>query len=111
MSIKTEIVLEVQFIQDGDYVVAYNPDLKLSSFGKTVDEAFNAFDEMLQLWVQETQELGTFEELMANAGFTLSYIPSHQSYDFKISEPDSTFFYNEIYAPIIETRQKRLQLA
>ncbi len=111
MSKKAEIILEVQLIQDGDFVVAYNPDLEISSFGRDVDDAYNAFDEMLQLWVQETQELGTFEELLNKAGLINSDTSSRQSLDFKILESDSSLFYNEIRLPILETRQKRIELA
>ncbi|MEP6796103.1 MAG: hypothetical protein ABJB16_17370 [Saprospiraceae bacterium] len=111
MSKKTEIILEVQLIQDGDFVVAYCPELDISSFGRDIDDAFNAFGEMLQLWVQETQELGTFETLLNKAGLLNSNTSLRQSFDNKILESDSSLFYNEMPLSLIETRQKRLEFA
>lgn len=65
------IELEVFFIKEGEFVVALNAPLNLSSFGKTEEEAYNAFDEMIQLWVEETIEMGSFEQVMLDAGFSI----------------------------------------
>lgn len=65
------IDLEVYFIQEGDLIVAFNPQLNLSSFGESVEDAFTAFDEMLKLWVEDTIEMGTFQQVMLEAGFII----------------------------------------
>ena len=72
------IDLEVYFIQEGDFIVAFTPQLNLSSFGETVEDAFTAFDEMLKLWVEDTIEMGTFEQVMLEAGFIIE--PATTSY-------------------------------
>lgn len=78
------IDLEVYFIQEGDFIVAFNPPLNLSSFGETVEDAFTAFDEMLKLWVEATIEMGSFEQVMLEAGFIIE--PTTTTY----KQPDFT---------------------
>ncbi len=70
MNPRTTILLRVFFFPEGDRIIAFNPDLNLSTFGDNEDEAYSAFGEAVDLFFEETQAMGTFDEIMAEAGFT-----------------------------------------
>lgn len=69
--------VDVLFLQEGDYVVAYAPALELSSYGKTRVAAQKAFSEALAIFIEETERKGTLERVLLRLGWTLS----RRSYD------------------------------
>jgi len=72
------VVLEVQLIKEGDYIVSYCPALELSSFGITEDEAKEGFDGALEIFLQDTHEKGTLERVLLDLGWSLKKIPTVQ---------------------------------
>ena len=64
--------LDVLFLKEGDYVVAYAPALEVSSYGKTEQSARKAFAEALALFFEETERKGTLERVLLRHGWTLT---------------------------------------
>lgn len=59
----------VEYFQEGQKVVALCPDLNLSSFGDTQEQARARFEEALQLFLTGCEELGSLEEVLGESGF------------------------------------------
>src|SRR5579872_4816364 len=70
------VVLEVELIKQGDYIVSFCPALQLSSFGVTEDEAKIGFEGILHTFIQDTHEKGTLENVLLDLGWTLKKIPT-----------------------------------
>lgn len=68
--------VEILFIKEGEMIVAYCPALELSSYGKDIKEAKAAFDEALEIFIEETEQKGSFERLLLRKGWRLAQMPS-----------------------------------
>jgi predicted RNase H-like HicB family nuclease len=55
--------------EDGMYV-SYCPELDVSSCGHQVEEAKKNLLEAVRLFLEETEKMGTFEEILKESGFT-----------------------------------------
>lgn len=71
-----EVGVEVMLVKDGDYIVATCPALELSSFGKTEDEAKEAFHEALSVFMEDLIERQTLERALLDLGWTLRKRPT-----------------------------------
>ena len=71
-----QVALEINLIEDGDYIVAYCPSLELSSFGKSDTEAKESFDEALKIFMEYCIENGTLEKNLLNLGWSLRKLPT-----------------------------------
>lgn len=61
-----------------DGLVALAPELNVSSFGETIDDAKKSIQEAIEVFVEECQEMGTLEEVLEESGFSKindSWIP------------------------------------
>lgn len=67
--------LDVLFIKEDDYIVAYCPALELSSYGKSESEAKAAFEVDIKIFIEETSKNGTLEKYLLKHGWTLQQIP------------------------------------
>ena len=56
------------FVED-EQIVALCPELNVSSFGDTPDQALVALREAVELFLEECQRLGTLEMVMEEAGY------------------------------------------
>ena len=72
---KVEVNVEVALIKEGDYIVAYCPALELSSFGINEQDAQEAFEEALEIFFEETNQLGTLENILLDLGWGLRKLP------------------------------------
>ena len=83
------ITYRVEVFKEGDQYVSLCPELNVSSFGDTEEEAEAALREAVQLFVEQCDEMGTFEEIleevMASAG------------DKKMSRTDALHLVFEFY--------------
>jgi predicted RNase H-like HicB family nuclease len=70
------VSLEVELIQQGDYIVSYCPALELSSFGLTEDEAKTGFEGVLETFLKDTHEKGTLERILLDLGWSLKKLPT-----------------------------------
>lgn len=60
------IVYRAEFFKEGDVYVGLAPELNVSSFGETLEEARQSLQEAVEAFVEECQRMGTFEELMSD---------------------------------------------
>lgn len=63
------IVFRAEFFKEGDLYVGLSPELTVSSFGDTLDEAKRSLQEAVEAFVEECEAMGTFHEVMEEAGF------------------------------------------
>jgi len=66
--------VDVLFLKEGNYIVAYAPALDLSSYGRTLPAAKKAFGEAIGIFIEETERKGTLERVLIKLGWTLSRI-------------------------------------
>jgi len=62
--------LKVEVFKEGDVYVALSPELNVSSFGDTVEDARHSLTEAIMIYVEGCEELGTLEEVLEEAGFS-----------------------------------------
>lgn len=65
-----KIVYRAEFFQEGDLFVGLVPELNVSSFGSTLEEARDSLQEAVQAFVEECERMATLEEVMEEAGFS-----------------------------------------
>ena len=57
-----------QLLKENDQIVALCPELNVSSFGDTPEEALIALQEAVMLFLEECQRMGTLEMVLEEAG-------------------------------------------
>lgn len=67
--------VSVILLQEDDQYVAYCPALEVSSYGDTIKEAKAAFDEALEIFLEETTAKGTLEKELLRLGWILQQKP------------------------------------
>lgn len=82
---RPNVKVQIYFVQEGDYVVAYCPSLDLSSYGTTTTKAKKSFSEVLDIFMTETLRKGTLEKVLLELGWKLQQKPS-----FKYEPPSLT---------------------
>ena len=80
--------LNVLFVKEGDYIVAYCPALELSSYGDNEDEAKSAFEASLKIFLDETSRKGTLEKVLLKLGWSLTQVPEIRYEPPKLSQED-----------------------
>lgn len=64
-----DIEFNVQVWKEGNMFVSYVPQLDLASCGKSVDDARKSIREALELFFEETEKMGTLQQVLEEAGF------------------------------------------
>ena len=64
------VVTRVEVFREDDVYVALCPDLDVSSFGDTPEEAKLSLHEALEGFMEECEALGSLEEVLEEAGFS-----------------------------------------
>ena len=67
---KMDIQFTTQIFKEGDTFVAYAPELDLSSCGTTIEQAKTHLEEAVTAFIEETERMGTLQEILEEAGFT-----------------------------------------
>jgi len=66
-------MLQIEFdsivFQEGKVYVAYSPKLDVSSCGSTVEEAKVNLKIAVRLFIEESEKLGTLQEILEEAGY------------------------------------------
>ena len=70
------IEIEVGFVKEEDYYVAYCPALELSAYGKSIEEAKSSFEKEVAIFLEETHKRGTLEKYLLQNGWRLQQQPS-----------------------------------
>jgi predicted RNase H-like HicB family nuclease len=61
--------VKIEIFKEGEVYVALSPELNVSSFGETVEEARESLQEALAAFLEECEQMGTLEEILEEAGF------------------------------------------
>ena len=69
------ILLDVFYLIEDKIYTAYCPALELSSYGNTLSDAETAFDEALEIFLEDTTRKGTLEKVLLKLGWTLKALP------------------------------------
>ena len=85
-SFKVEVAIFIS--KEGEAFVAYCPALELSSYGDSEREAREAFEESLEIFVEETTKSGTLEKVLLKLGWTLQQIPKMDYRPPQLSEEE-----------------------
>lgn len=64
------ISLRVDIFKEGDAYVALSPELNVSSFGDTIDDAKISFREAVEAFIEECRGMGTLEDVLEESGFS-----------------------------------------
>ena len=64
------ISVRIEIFKEGEVYVALSPDLNVSSFGDTIEDAKESLKEAIGAFVEECQEMGTLEEVFEESGFS-----------------------------------------
>ena len=77
---RRQIQSTCQLFHEGDQIVSLCPELSVSSFGDTPEEAEAALFEAVALFLEECERMGTLNEVLEEAGYSLERreTPGHQ---------------------------------
>jgi len=62
--------IRIEIFKEGEAYVALSPELNVSSFGGTIEEAKSAIKEAIEAFMEECEKMGTLEDVLEEAGFT-----------------------------------------
>lgn len=71
-----EFDVTVEFYQQGEFIVAFAPELDLSSYSKSIEGAKASFRDALEVFMVETLEKGTFFSELDALGWKISLVPT-----------------------------------
>lgn len=73
-----KVVLNLMFHREGNKFIAYSPALDLSTCGDSLEQAKKRFEEMLSLFIEEVDKMGTLEDVLLECGWKkVSYPHKH----------------------------------
>ena len=64
------ISARISIFKEADVYIALSPELNVSSFGDTIEDARESLKEAMEAFVEECQEMGTLEEVLEESGFS-----------------------------------------
>lgn len=64
------ISLRIEIFKEGDVYVALSPELNVSSFGDTIEDAKKSFKEAVEAFIEECRGMGTLEDVLEESGFS-----------------------------------------
>jgi len=67
--------VQVFITKEGESYIAYCPALELSSYGDSIDEAKDCFQDAVNIFIEETAKRGTLEKMLLSFGWTLRQLP------------------------------------
>jgi len=63
------ISIRIEIFKEGDVYVALSPELNVSSFGETIEDAKKSVREAIEAFIEECETMGTLEEVLEETGF------------------------------------------
>lgn len=66
---RERIIVRAEIFREGDLYVGICPDLDVSSFGESIEEARRSLREALEAFIEECESMGTLMEVLEEAGF------------------------------------------
>jgi predicted RNase H-like HicB family nuclease len=64
-----QVPYTTQLFEEDEQIVALCPELNVSSFGDTTQEALASLQEAVTLFLEECQRMGTLETVLEEAGY------------------------------------------
>ncbi len=64
------ISVRVEIFKEGDIYVALSPELNVSSFGDTIEDARKSVKEAIEAFIEECERMGTLEDVLEESGFS-----------------------------------------
>ncbi len=61
--------IRIEIFKEGEEYVALSPELNVSSFGETIEEAKLAIKEAIEAFMEECEKMGTLDDVLEEAGF------------------------------------------
>jgi predicted RNase H-like HicB family nuclease len=61
--------IRIEIFKEGEEYVAFSPELNVSSFGETIEEAKLAIKEAIEAFMEECEKMGTLGDVLEEAGF------------------------------------------
>ena len=65
----TRVVYRAEIFREGDVYVGLSPDLDVSSFGDTPQDAADSLQEAIEAFLEGCEYLGTLDEVLEESGF------------------------------------------
>jgi predicted RNase H-like HicB family nuclease len=65
-----KISLRIEIFKEGDTYVALSPELNVSSFGETVEDAKRSIREALDAFIEECEKMGTLDAILEESDFS-----------------------------------------
>ncbi len=66
---KMGVKLTVNFYREGDKFIAYSPALDISTYGNSFKEAKKKFEDLADIFIDETIKMGTLNEVLKGLGW------------------------------------------
>lgn len=70
-----KVSVGVYLIKEDDSYTAYCPELNLSSYGASIDDAKKGFEDAIAIFIEETTRRGTLEKILLQQGWMLRSKP------------------------------------
>jgi predicted RNase H-like HicB family nuclease/predicted RNA binding protein YcfA (HicA-like mRNA interferase family) len=61
--------IRIEIFKEGKEYVALSPELNVSSFGLTIEEAKSSIREAIEAFMEECERMGTLEDVLEESGF------------------------------------------
>ena len=71
-----KLVFNSEIFKEEDVYVSLCPELNVSSFGETIEEAKESLIEAVEAFIKECETMGTLEEVLEEAGFCRNLKPN-----------------------------------
>jgi predicted RNase H-like HicB family nuclease len=64
------ISVRIEIFKEGDAYVVLSPELNVSSFGETIEDAKRSIKEAIEAFIEECERMGTLEDVLEESGFS-----------------------------------------
>ena len=64
-----KISIKIEIFREEDVYVAVSPELNVSSFGDTIEEAKTSAKEAIEAFIEECENMGTLKDVLEDSGF------------------------------------------
>jgi len=65
-----KLSVRIEVFKESDVYVAVSPELNVSSFGETIEDARMSVKEAIEAFLEECEIMGTLEEVLEESGFS-----------------------------------------
>jgi predicted RNase H-like HicB family nuclease len=73
-----QVCIRAEIFQEDEQYVAICPELNVSSFGDSRQDAVRSLQEAVSLFLEECHQIGTLKQVLEEAGFSHTDVPTHQ---------------------------------